>query len=418
MSNVLIGCIADDFTGASDAASFLAKSGLKTLLVNEIPAGGLPVDGCDAVVVGMKTRSIPPQDAVRSTVKALEWLQRLEPRQYYIKYCSTFDSTPRGNIGPTVDAAMDMLEAECTVLCPSLPVNGRTVRAGRLYVNGVPLAESPMKHHPLNPMWASDIPELMRPQGRYPCLVLGAGTGDAAREAAEGFRRQHGRCYLVPDYETDQQGRQIAETWGHLKLLTGGSGLLEHLAGRARGARTGGMAYTGTRGRALMLCGSCSQATGEQIRCFRASGGAAVAVDPRALSSGAQTAEGLWEAIQERAPEPVLVYSVGAEQSEEQRRQAGAGAARLLEKTMAELGKRAVEAGFSRLIVAGGETSGAVMLALGMEAFYIGPSVAPGVPVMIPAGKTGMRVVLKSGNFGQGDFFARALEMTRMDGEL
>ena len=120
MSNVLIGCIADDFTGASDAASFLAKSGLKTLLVNEIPAGGLPVDGCDAVVVGLKTRSIPPQDAVRSTVKALEWLQRLEPRQYYIKYCSTFDSTPRGNIGPTVDAAMDMLEESSAIPAPEL----------------------------------------------------------------------------------------------------------------------------------------------------------------------------------------------------------------------------------------------------------------------------------------------------------
>lgn len=410
---ILIGCVADDFTGASDAASFLAKSGLRTILTNGIPKENLPPEGCDALVIGLKTRSIPPQEAVDRSLEALRWLEQAGTEQFYIKYCSTFDSTPAGNIGPVVDAAMDHLGVQQTVLCPSLPVNGRTVRDGYLYVNGVPLHESPMKDHPLNPMWASSIPELMAPQGKHSCVIvpsefLSAGDNSSWENTAS-------PVYLVPDYETDQQGREIAEHFGHLKLLTGGSGLLEHLARQKRRQQDTAASYRGVSGRALALCGSCSQATGKQIRHFIDNGGRHFALDGRELLEGRQTTDKVWQFIQESPDEPTLVYSRGAQCQDDRNQSDHQQIASLLEKTIAEIGKRAADDGFTRFVVAGGETSGAVMVALGLDAYYIGPSVAPGVPLLTPVSRQDMRITLKSGNFGQEDFFTRALAMTGSD---
>ena len=169
-SPIRIGVIADDFTGGSDAASFLAESGGGTILYNGGPSR--PPRDCGAVVIALKTRSVPADEAVRQTLRAARWLRENRAEKLYFKYCSTFDSTPEGNIGPVLDSLLDFTGAAFTVLCPSLPVNGRTVRNGVLYVDGIPLAESPMKDHPLNPMWASSLSELMRGQSKYPCLVL------------------------------------------------------------------------------------------------------------------------------------------------------------------------------------------------------------------------------------------------------
>ena len=413
-NTILIGCVADDFTGASDAASFLAKSGLRTLLVNGIPADELLAEKCDAVVIGLKTRSVSPQDAVQQTLTALRWLERAGTEQFYIKYCSTFDSTPAGNIGPVVDAAMEELGTEETVLCPSLPVNGRTVKNGCLYVNGIPLHESSMKNHPLNPMWASSIPELMRPQGKHSCVVI-SGEELVSGRAPFSLDSTVPR-YLIPDYETDLQGERIAERFGHLRLLTGGSGLLEHLARRARRGGGAPPAYQGTSGRALMLCGSCSHATGQQIRRFLDNGGRHFAVEGEKLLAGQQTADMIWDFIAAEADTPTLVYSTGAQENSRQEELEAKRISACLEATMARVGQRAADSGFTRIIVAGGETSGAVMVALGLDAYYIGPSVAPGVPVLTPVNNQNMRIVLKSGNFGQEDFFARALAMTAKDG--
>lgn len=173
---LLLGCVADDFTGGSDAASHLAAGGLNTILCNGVPAPGfVPPEGCEAVVIALKSRTQETESAVADSMKAARWLAEQGAEQLYVKYCSTFDSRPCGNIGPIVDAILEAFNVPGTVLCPALPSNGRVVRDGILYVNGVPLAESPMKDHPLTPMWESRVAKLMEPQGKYACLEVVSG---------------------------------------------------------------------------------------------------------------------------------------------------------------------------------------------------------------------------------------------------
>lgn len=420
-SKILIGCVADDFTGAGDAASFLVENGIKTILFNGVPGDENLAMDCTAVIIALKTRNIDPKDAVTDTLEAFHWLEEHGAEQFYIKYCSTFDSTPEGNIGPTVDAVMETFGEKYTVLCPSLPVNKRTVRDGRLFVDGLPLDESPMRKHPLNPMWDSHIEKLMESQGKYPTLVIDerilAGTPAEIFAYIEEFGRDKEHFYVVPDYETDEQGRKIVEVFGKLKLLTGGAGLLTHIAEKIRMRQNSDMREvedTGVPGKGVILSGSCSKATRNQISCFRENG-KSLALYPEKLLSGEMNVEIIWKFIQENAGEEVLIYcdghiQEGSVSKEEQERNS-----RILEKTIAEISKKVYDNGYTRIVVAGGETSGAVVLALGFEAFLIGKSIAPGVPVMIPLQKSDMRLVLKSGNFGQDDFFRRALDMTRRE---
>lgn len=419
---IFLGCVADDFTGASDAASFLAQQGIKTVLFNGIPHDETAAADCTAVVIALKTRSIDPKDAVADTRTAFRWLDTHGARQLYLKYCSTFDSTPDGNIGPTVDMGLADYGVKYTLLCPSLPVNKRTVRNGCLLVDGVPLAESPMRNHPLNPMWDSDIGRLMQPQGKYPTLVIDAQmlakTPAEIMAYVEEFGRNQEHFYLVPDYETEEQGRKIAEVFGNLKFLTGGSGLVAHLARRLwkGSACATDTTSRATPGRGIILSGSCSKATQGQILAFQENGGKSLAISPAKLLSGEQTIDEIWKFVQGHPEDELLLYSAGAVKAEERRletEEARERASRILEQTMAEAGKHALANGFTRIIVAGGETSGAVTRALGFNAFLIGESIAPGVPIMTPIQNQQVRLVLKSGNFGQPDFFARALEMTK-----
>ncbi|MBR1456141.1 MAG: four-carbon acid sugar kinase family protein, partial [Oscillospiraceae bacterium] len=236
-----IGCIADDFTGAGDAASFIRKGGLKTVYINgDRLAGYVPAADVEAIVIALKCRSIPPEEAVAQTGAACRWLLERGARHIYYKYCSTFDSTARGNIGPVTDALMEQCGTDRTLLCPALPVNGRTVCGGVLFVNGVRLADSPMRLHPLNPMTESEIPKLMAMQRRYPCfaVTLAELRGDetALRARIDAQIAASGRCTFSVDYCEDADGEQIAARFGALPLLTGGSGLLEHLARRYKGA--------------------------------------------------------------------------------------------------------------------------------------------------------------------------------------
>lgn len=417
---IVLGCVADDFTGASDAASFIAKSGAVTVLCDGIPNDLEHCEGCQAIVIALKTRSVSKDISVRETAKAMDFISRLGAKQFYLKYCSTFDCTRQGNIGPNADSVMEEYGIKYTLLCPSLPVNKRVVKNGRLFVDGVPLDESHMKNHPLNPMWDSYLAKLMEPQSKYPCLVIDRtmlyGPESELRKVIDEFGQKNAHFYIIPDYETDEDGARIASLFGANRLLTGGSGLLEHLAaGFAKGSSDGRTFANGTSGRGIALCGSCSKATGEQIRNFKALGRRYVTLDPALLLNGKQNADAVWNYVQEDKSEEVLVYSIGAEvpvkktgDVEKDKQASG-----IIEKTMAEIGRRAKEAGFTRIIVGGGETSGAVTQALSLDSFYIGSSVAPGVPIMIPTTDTSMRIVLKSGNFGQPDFFSRALDMTR-----
>lgn len=419
--NLILGCIADDFTGASDAASFLVEGGLRTLLFNGIPTEADAEKGqqVDAIVIALKTRTQAAGPAVAESLAALRWLKEQGARQLYIKYCSTFDSTKEGNIGPIVDAAIKLCQADYTVLCPSLPVNGRTVRDGCLFVNGVPLAESPMKDHPLTPMRESDITRLMQAQSRHCCVKLSkeemaAGKAAVDKRIAE-WSQTAKVFYIVPDFSEDSDAERIVEQFGRLPLLTGGSGLMTALARYHRREKTvTEQMPTGTTGQGLVLAGSCSRATLAQIAHFQKQGGVSCKLDPRALQEGRQTLAEVWDFIAVNLEQTVLVYSSESAQYLEAIRESELeGFSRILENTMAVLAKQAVSNGIRRIVVAGGETSGAVTKALGFSAYWIGESVAPGVPVMIPCSREDVRLVLKSGNFGQEDFFARALAMTK-----
>lgn len=420
---ILLGCVADDFTGASDAASFLANQGIKTLLFNGTPREDEMIQDCVAVVIALKTRSIPQKDAVRDTLEAFQWLEAHQVEQFYIKYCSTFDSTPEGNIGPDIDGVMERYGIPYTLLCPALPVNKRVVKDGILIVDGKPIAEGHMANHPLNPIWDSRIEELMRPQGKYPCMILSgellARPKKEILEAVEAFGRGKEHFYIIPDYTTDEEGRKIVEVFGNNRLLTGGSGILEHIADSLKkryDCAAGEEILTSVPGKGIAFSGSCSNATCRQCKLY-AKAHKAMAVYPSRLLDGSQTVEGLWDFVI-KSNEEVLLYSAGATDPESREypdEETAKRASEVLEKTMAALSRRAMDAGYTRIIVAGGETSGAVALELGFDAFIIGESIAPGVPAMIPIHQQNVRIVLKSGNFGQEDFFEKALAMTKTD---
>lgn len=431
MSGILLGVVADDFTGASDAASFAVRGGLRTVLFDGVPkqaAAWGDSGGVQAVVIALKTRTVEPEEAVERSLEAFRWLRERGARHLYFKYCSTFDSTDRGNIGPVTDAVMERFGFPYTLLCPSLPVNRRTVCGGKLYVSGIPLHESHMKDHPLTPMADCRISALMGRQGRYPCVgiergEIGGGEGERKLSRAA---RQSGHAYGVPDYETDADGAAIARAFAHLPFLTGGSGLAGELsrvygeqerldrAAACEMAEDGDAAGTvyPVRGRAILLAGSCSVMTLGQIRQYLQTGGPSVRLIPAEILSGRQTADTVWEQVHGLEKAPLIYSSAGPDEVEESQRFGRERVAAAIEELFAGLAKRAVAEGVTRVICAGGETSGAVTRALGFSGYGIGPSVAPGVPVMAPIERSSLRLVLKSGNFGQEDFFVRALKMT------
>ncbi|WP_209459919.1 3-oxo-tetronate kinase [Youngiibacter multivorans] len=420
MNQLLLGCIADDFTGASDLASFLANEGIGTLLFNGIPSEDDNLGSADAIVIALKTRTIEKSEAVAQSLAALDWLRKSNAEKIYIKYCSTFDSTREGNIGPVVDAVIQSLGVEFTLLCPSLPANGRTVKDGHLYVNGIPLHESSMKDHPLTPMWDSDLRNLMGAQSRYKSYVLTANDLKRSKDEILAKVMEHGKgqehFYIIPDFEDSLQGEKIIDTFLGLPVLTGGSGLMEPL-GKALLSRKCTISQTPkskTDGAAIILAGSCSVATLAQIDNFLVCNrGPSLKLDPIKVLEGKMGSDDVIEFIRENQGRDILVYS--SEPIEKVRKAQAAGAGEISDKLEALMSIAAEEAllhGYGRIIVAGGETSGAVTKRLGFTSYRIGESVAPGVPVMVPEERPDIRLILKSGNFGKETFFAKALEMT------
>ena len=389
------------------------------MLINEIQESAVIKD-VDAVVIALKSRTQEKHQAVKDTLEAIKWLEKKGVEKFYFKYCSTFDSTREGNIGPVADAIMEYLKVEYTILCPALPVNERIVKDGCLYVKGVKLDESPMKDHPLTPMWDCRIKNLIEAQSNYEAYEL---TGsmlekeqleikDWIAEKANGKKP----FYIIPDYVTDEDGRKIAETFGKLKFLTGGSGILEHLAKYMLDHKQENCIekMKANNAPAVILAGSCSVATLGQIEDYREKGGMCCHLDPIALSEGKQTKENIEEIILNNQDKTILVYSSDKAENVSKVQQLGRERiASLIENTLSGIAADLVKKGYGRIIVAGGETSGAVTKALGYDVFKVGEAVAPGVPVMMPIDNEKIRLVLKSGNFGQTDFFTRALKITQ-----
>ncbi|EMN4468411.1 four-carbon acid sugar kinase family protein [Aeromonas hydrophila] len=410
-----LGVIADDFTGATDIAGFLVENGLATLQLAGIPPA-VDLSGIDAVVISLKSRSCPAGEAVRDSLAALDWLKARGCPRIYQKYCSTFDSTAAGNIGPVTDALLAALESRFTLICPALPVNGRTVYQGNLFVGTQPLAESGMRHHPITPMTDSNLLRLMEGQGSgsaglVPFTTIAQGPG-AIADAFEQLARDDVR-YAVVDTLTEQHLLDIAEAAIEMPLVTGGSGLAIGLArllgnGNPAAARAAGRPL-GTR--AVVLSGSCSEMTNRQVAHYREVA-PALALDVAACLTQADYPAELarWVLDQPATPAPMIHATTSPDRlAEIQARYGRDLASEAVEQCFARLAVLLRAAGIDSFIIAGGETSSRVTQALGIAAFHIGPQIAPGVP-WVRATDTPLSLALKSGNFGDETFFSRAQE--------
>ena len=414
-----LGCIADDLTGATDVALMLQNAGMRTIQSIGVPAG-LAAGDADAVVVALKTRTAPAAEAVAQSLEALRWLRQHDAQQILFKYCSTFDSTDAGNIGPVADALLAALGAPFTVACPAFPTNKRTVYLGHLFVGEQLLSDSPMKDHPLTPMRDSNLARVLGRQtkrgvGLVPLPVVRQGA-TALRDAFAKLK-ESGCSYAIVDAVADQDLLSLGAACADLALVTGGSGIAMGLPVNF-GVRHGtGTATPPVGGLAAVLSGSCSAQSNVQVAHWLKSR-PGFRIDPLQLADGADLAGVALEWAGPRlAAGPVLVYAT-AEPDAVRKVQSKLGAQRageIVEHCLARIAAGLVAQGVRRLVVAGGETSGAVVKALGVSALRIGAQIDPGVPwtqsVETRPGEPRLALALKSGNFGAVDFFDKALGM-------
>lgn len=413
---IRLGVIADDFTGASDIASFLVENGLPTVQMNGVPSGDIP-DDIAAVVISLKSRSNPVEEAVAQSLAALRWLQQQDCQQFYFKYCSTFDSTEHGNIGPVTDALMAALGTDFTVITPALPVNGRTIFNGYLFVGNVLLNESGMQNHPITPMRDANLLRLMDAQAQGTTGLVPYATVLAGAEAVKAqFQslQAAGHRYAVVDAVDNRQLAVLAEAVADMPLVTGGSGLGAYMAARLSGGQTGQHAFVPPRAKTVILSGSCSVMTNKQVAAYQSKAATlAVEVKPCIETPDAYV-ETLFSwalAHLEDANAPLLYATVPPEKLKAIQAEFGAdNASHAVEKVFAQLATKLHEAGVRNFITAGGETSSIIVQQLQVQALRIGKQIAPGVPWLQVLGEE-TYLALKSGNFGRETFFSDAQEM-------
>lgn len=413
---MLLGCIGDDFTGSSDVGNALARAGMQVVLYAGIPQG--PAGGdVEAGVIALKSRTCPAGEAVAQSLAALDWLKSQGCRQYLFKYCSTFDSSPQGNIGPVADALVDDLNAQRVIVCPAFPATGRSLYQGHLFVGDRLLSESGMERHPLTPMSDPDIRRWLQRQSRHRVGHVGyASVAQGSAAIAEALARQEaaGNRLVVVDALRNEDLMAIGVAAAGLWLVTGGSGVALGLPQNFRAAgllaeRPG--AWSGLSGPAVVLSGSCSSATRAQIARYRQDH-PAIAIDPDAVMAGAVDAGRLTALLMRDADKAPLAFSSADPKAvaAAQKRHGREAVATAIENLFAATARLLADKGITRLVIAGGETSGAVVAGLGVEAMEIGPEIDPGVPALKVRGRA-MALALKSGNFGAEDFFARAVAM-------
>ncbi|MEZ5752159.1 MAG: four-carbon acid sugar kinase family protein [Paracoccaceae bacterium] len=402
---MLIGAIGDDFTGSGDLANMLARAGLSVQLRTAIPTEPLaPTDRPEAVVIALKTRTVPAAEAVAQSRAAVAWLRAQGAPRILFKYCSTFDSTPEGNIGPVAEALAQDLSADKVLCEPSFPETGRTVYLGHMFVGDRLLSEGPLAHHPLTPMTDPDLRRWLQTRTSVGHLPLTALRGADPEGFLSGQCGQFIIADAIDDDDIDRLGRLAVDA----PLVTGGSaigaGLARALVGTGRKAAT---TWQGVAGPAVVLAGSCSAATLGQIAAYVGHAQRQVAVEdiladpalPQKLADWALTAGEAPMISVSQPPEAVL----RVQETHGRERTAAA-----IDAMFAALARALVDRGVTRLVVAGGETSGAVTLGLGLDRLDVGPQIAPGVPALAAGG---LRLALKSGNFGGADFFTRAVAL-------
>lgn len=415
--SILLGCIADDFTGATDLANNLVRNGMRVVQTIGVPQRSLDQD-VDAVVVALKSRNLEPEEAINQSLEALDWLRAQGAQQIYFKYCSTFDSTPKGNIGPVTEALMDALGTDFTIATPAFPDNGRSVFKGYLFVGDVLLSESGMRDHPLTPMTDPNLVRVLQAQCKkkvglisYQSVLAGA---QAVTDRIAELRAQNIGIAIV-DAVSNEDLYRIAPALKNLPLLTAGSGVAIGLPENfGLLARPETSVLPSTSGYRAIISGSCSEATNRQVAHFKQQGGPAYAINPLDLVS--KSANEILPNILAWAKPllpagPVLIYST-ANPDEVRAIQAKLGtqeAGSAIENMLASIADGLVSLGVGQLLVAGGETSGACVRELGVDQMQIGPQIDPGVPWCYAQGKgQSLHLALKSGNFGTDDFFTKA----------
>jgi uncharacterized protein YgbK (DUF1537 family) len=427
----LLGCIADDFTGATDLANMLVRGGMRTVQTIGVPTSNEAVEA-DALVVALKSRTIPAADAVAQSLAALDWLRAQGCRQFFFKYCSTFDSTDAGNIGPVTDALLDALRADTgatafTIACPAFPENGRTIYRGHLFVGDTLLNESGMENHPLTPMRDANLVRVLQRQTgskvglvRYDTVAKGVSK---VRESVDALR-DDGVRMAIADAVSDEDLYILGEACADLALITGGSGVALGLPGNFRRAgllaeQTDAAQLPRIEGLSVVLAGSASKATNAQVAAWRATR-PSFRIDPLAVARGEPVVEQALAFAQEHfdKAQPVLIYATATpDEVKAVQRELGVNeAGQLVEATLASIAWGLLERGVRKFVVAGGETSGAVVQALGVHTLRIGAQIDPGVPATATTGAAPLALALKSGNFGTTDFFEKALR--RLDGAM
>lgn len=416
--SLLLGCIADDFTGATDLANTLTRGGMASVVLLGVPATAWVPDA-DAIVIALKSRSAPAADAVRMSLDALAWLKNAGARQCYFKYCSTFDSTDAGNIGPVAEALIDALGASFAIACPAYPSYGRSIYRGYLFVGDVLLSESGMRDHPLTPMTDPSLVRVLQRQSRgrvglIPHELVRQGA-KAVREAADRLAVDGVRL-AIADALVDEDLLTLGEAFAESALVTGGSGLAlglpENFRRAGRLAERPGTALPTVDAPAAVLAGSCSIATRRQVAAMKARC-EWFEIDPIELRTRDDVIMRVLAWARPRiGARPILIYStadpdaVAKAQAALGRERAGA----LVEAALGAIARGLVAMGVRRLVVAGGETSGAVVTALGVAALRVGAEIDPGVPWTATLGEPPLALALKSGNFGGKDFFLKALQ--------
>ncbi|KAB0644054.1 3-oxo-tetronate kinase [Burkholderia latens] len=417
----LLGCIADDFTGATDLANMLVRSGMRTVQTIGVPADGAAADtaiDADAIVVALKSRTIPAADAVAQSLAAYAWLRAQGCRQFFFKYCSTFDSTDAGNIGPVGDALLDAAGGDFTIACPAFPENGRTIFRGHLFVGDVLLNESGMENHPLTPMKDANLARVLQRQTKSPVGLIRYDTiaqGAAAVRARIDALRADGVRFAIADALSDDDLHVLGEACTNLPLVTGGSGIALGLPENFRRAgllpqRDNAASLPRIDGLSAVLAGSASKATNAQVAAWRESR-PSFRIDPLAAARGEPVVDEALAFARAHLPQPVLIYATATpdEVKGVQRALGVEAAGHLVESTLAAIARGLRGLGVRKFVLAGGETSGAVVQALDVKSLQIGAQIDPGVPATATIDAPPLGLALKSGNFGTVDFFDKAL---------
>jgi len=421
--NILLGCISDDITGGTDLALMLGKHGMPVTQIVGLPSEEDNLPESPGVVISLKTRTAPVREAIEKSTAACRWLLARGARQIFFKYCSTFDSTTEGNIGPVAEALLDETGDSLTVVCPAFPDNLRTVYQGHLFIGRRLLSESGMRHHPLTPMTDPDLVRVLGQQVRsadtvglisYPVVDTGPETVGARMAQLESA----GKRFAVTDVLNNEHLVYIGRACSERRLITGGSGVAMGLPANFRQAGLlehgeGLLPLKSTDGPAAIIAGSCSEATRAQIHEL-ARKHPVFSLDPIAISEGRQGIEHIVGWAKRHLPQgPLGIASTAAPQevAEIQKALGREKAGPMIETILAETAAALKDLGVTKWIVAGGETSGAVLASLGIRSLRIGPEIEPGVPWTVSTGPQPLYLALKSGNFGGINFFEKALEM-------